>query len=63
MSNPIRVSRRRNKGVHIKQGSSFLLLSRDEAIQLTHQITEIVSDDGPRAGAETAQSAKEDLPR
>lgn len=48
-ANPVQLSKRRDGGLHIKQGRSFILLRRDEAIQLIADMQELISDDCPRA--------------
>ncbi|KEF95168.1 hypothetical protein K883_05124 [Mycobacterium sp. TKK-01-0059] len=48
-ANPVQLSKRFGGGVHVKQGRSFILLSRDEAVQLIADMQELLADDCPRA--------------
>ncbi|OMC18649.1 hypothetical protein A5737_03535 [Mycobacterium colombiense] len=48
-ANPVQLSKRRDGGVHIKQGRSFILLRHNEALQLIADMQELTSDECPRA--------------
>lgn len=54
----VRLSKRRNGGIHVIQGSSFMLLTRGEAVQLIRDIQRMLDDDSPN-GAETMNHGKD----
>lgn len=47
--NPVQIARRRAGGLQVMQGSSYILLSADEARELIEALQELLDEDGPRA--------------
>jgi hypothetical protein len=63
----IRISRRRNGGIRVQQADSFILLNRDEAVQIAADIQRATEKDSPvapwRGGAETTKIGDLQAPR
>lgn len=58
----IRILRRRNGGIRLEQGDSFILLNREEAVQFAALVKRITEKDSPVAawcgGAETTTTVE-----